>query len=465
MRESAIASCCSASACAPSARRRRVDRRVSRTGRRMIAAATADHFAWQRLALLTDTFGNRLSGSQALEDAIAWAAAEMAKDGLDDGPDGPGEGPALGPRRRVARADRAAPSAAADARASASRASARRPTASRPTCSSSTASPSSSARSAEARGRSSLFNAPYQGYGQTVAYRTNGASQAAEARRARDARALGRPRRPPHAAHRHADLSRGRAEDSRRGDHRRRRRSGSRAWRRAASACVSRLKMGAEMLARRRLGQRDRRTPRPREARRDRRRRRATSTRGMSAPAPATTAAAAVAAWEVARLLKQLDLRPRRTDPRRAVHQRGERPARRARLPGRAIAPIARPARADDRVRPGVFAPSGSASARNETARAQVAAIAALLRADWRHARRAVGRRRRHRPQRRGGPDPGDVARSGRRRSTSLHPPHRGRHRRQDRPDGPGQVRRRDGGDDVRRGRHAAALRRVAGHA
>jgi len=35
-------------------------------------------------------------------------------------------------------------------------------------------------RSGEARGRIVLFNAPYRGYGQTVAYRTNGASQAAQ---------------------------------------------------------------------------------------------------------------------------------------------------------------------------------------------------------------------------------------------------------------------------------------------
>ena len=51
---------------------------------RIIAAATANDFAWQRLAYLTDTFGNRLSGSQSLEDAIKWAAAEMEKDGLEN---------------------------------------------------------------------------------------------------------------------------------------------------------------------------------------------------------------------------------------------------------------------------------------------------------------------------------------------------------------------------------------------
>ena len=51
---------------------------------RIIAAATADSFAWQRLARLTDTFGHRLSGSQSLEQAIDWVLAEMRRDGLDN---------------------------------------------------------------------------------------------------------------------------------------------------------------------------------------------------------------------------------------------------------------------------------------------------------------------------------------------------------------------------------------------
>jgi carboxypeptidase Q len=50
---------------------------------RLIAESMSNRFAWERLALLGDTFGNRLSGSQALEDAIRWAVAEMKKDGLD----------------------------------------------------------------------------------------------------------------------------------------------------------------------------------------------------------------------------------------------------------------------------------------------------------------------------------------------------------------------------------------------
>jgi carboxypeptidase Q len=51
---------------------------------RLIAAATADDFAWQRLAELTDTFGHRLSGSESLELAGKWAAAAMTLDGLDN---------------------------------------------------------------------------------------------------------------------------------------------------------------------------------------------------------------------------------------------------------------------------------------------------------------------------------------------------------------------------------------------
>src|SRR5687767_9711930 len=50
---------------------------------RLIHAATADDFAWRRLAELTDTYGHRLSGSENLERAIAWAAETMKRDGLE----------------------------------------------------------------------------------------------------------------------------------------------------------------------------------------------------------------------------------------------------------------------------------------------------------------------------------------------------------------------------------------------
>jgi carboxypeptidase Q len=51
---------------------------------RLIGEALSDRFAWERLALLGDTFGHRLSGSDALEDTIRWAAEEMKKDGLEN---------------------------------------------------------------------------------------------------------------------------------------------------------------------------------------------------------------------------------------------------------------------------------------------------------------------------------------------------------------------------------------------
>jgi len=51
---------------------------------KLIAESLSSRFAWERLALLGDTFGHRLSGSQALEDAIRWAIAEMKKDGLEN---------------------------------------------------------------------------------------------------------------------------------------------------------------------------------------------------------------------------------------------------------------------------------------------------------------------------------------------------------------------------------------------
>jgi carboxypeptidase Q len=51
---------------------------------KLIQAAMADQFAWNRLAELTDTYGQRLSGSDNLNRAIAWAVETMKKDGLEN---------------------------------------------------------------------------------------------------------------------------------------------------------------------------------------------------------------------------------------------------------------------------------------------------------------------------------------------------------------------------------------------
>jgi carboxypeptidase Q len=51
---------------------------------RLIKAATADDFAWRRLAELTDTFGARLSGSPNLTRAVQWSVQTMKADGLEN---------------------------------------------------------------------------------------------------------------------------------------------------------------------------------------------------------------------------------------------------------------------------------------------------------------------------------------------------------------------------------------------
>jgi carboxypeptidase Q len=51
---------------------------------RLTGEALSSDFAWQRLALLGDTYGNRLSGSPNLDAAIKWAVEEMKKDGLEN---------------------------------------------------------------------------------------------------------------------------------------------------------------------------------------------------------------------------------------------------------------------------------------------------------------------------------------------------------------------------------------------
>ena len=52
--------------------------------RRIIDESRSSTFAWDRLAELGDTFGNRLSGSENLDAALRWAADQMRQDGLED---------------------------------------------------------------------------------------------------------------------------------------------------------------------------------------------------------------------------------------------------------------------------------------------------------------------------------------------------------------------------------------------
>ncbi|MEZ5285723.1 MAG: hypothetical protein R2712_13135 [Vicinamibacterales bacterium] len=145
---------------------------------RLIEAAQADQFAWERLAELTDTYGARLTGSDNLTRAIAWAADTMKKDGLDRVRTEPvqvarwvrgresleitepphHEIPLIGLGGSVATPPEGIE---AEVLVVGSADELRR-------------------RAADARGRIVLFDVPFTDYGQTVMYRTNGARMAAE---------------------------------------------------------------------------------------------------------------------------------------------------------------------------------------------------------------------------------------------------------------------------------------------
>ena len=145
----------------------------------LIKESQSSDFAWQRLAELTDTFGHRLSGSGALEKAIDWAVAEMQKDGLENVRKEPvmvpkwvrgreslelvepiaqslpmlGLGNSVGTPPEGLEADVLVVN---DFKAL-------------------------EARAGDAKGKIVLFNAPFTNYGETVVYRSTGPSRAAAA--------------------------------------------------------------------------------------------------------------------------------------------------------------------------------------------------------------------------------------------------------------------------------------------
>jgi carboxypeptidase Q len=145
---------------------------------RLLREAQADQFAWNRLAELTDTFGNRLSGSENLARAIAWAVETMKKDGLEN---------VHTERAMVPKWVRGRESLTIIDP----------PLHSIPMLGlgGSVATPPEgieadvivvknfeelTARAGEVRGKIVLYNAPYASYGQTNVYRTTGASRAAQ---------------------------------------------------------------------------------------------------------------------------------------------------------------------------------------------------------------------------------------------------------------------------------------------
>jgi carboxypeptidase Q len=145
---------------------------------RIIDAAMKDSAAWNRIAEFTDTFGNRLSGTDNLERAIDWVLAKMKADGLENVR---GE-PVMVPHwvRGAESLDLVTP---------------RRKPMTMLGLGMSVATPAGgitapvlvvnsfddlTKHAAEAKGKIVLFDVPFTEYGQTVAYRGGGASAAAK---------------------------------------------------------------------------------------------------------------------------------------------------------------------------------------------------------------------------------------------------------------------------------------------
>lgn len=146
---------------------------------RLIDAALKDSSAWNRIAELTDTFGHRLSGSDALERAIDWTMDKMRADGLENVR---GE-PVMVPHwvRGMESAELVTPRRASLAMLG---------------LGGSVGTPAGGitapvlivtsfadlqSRSDQAKGKIVLFDVPFTEYGQTVPYRRDGATAAARA--------------------------------------------------------------------------------------------------------------------------------------------------------------------------------------------------------------------------------------------------------------------------------------------
>ena len=146
---------------------------------RLIGAALSDAAAWRRLAALTDTFGPRLSGSRSLEDAIQWAIREMQRDGLEQ----VRAEPVMVPRwvRGRERLEITVPYPTGLVMLGLGNSVGTPPDGLDAELLVVSGFDELERRSAEAAGRIVLFNVPYVDYSTTVVYRTNGPSRAARA--------------------------------------------------------------------------------------------------------------------------------------------------------------------------------------------------------------------------------------------------------------------------------------------
>ncbi len=144
----------------------------------IIAAALSDSAAYDRLALLTDKFGHRLSGSASLEQALDWIIGEMRRDGLANVR---GE-PVLVPRwvRGSESAELVQPRPLKLRMLGLGGSVATPPAGITAPVLVVTSFDELTAKGAEASGRIVLFDVPFTNYGATVQYRSRGPVEAAK---------------------------------------------------------------------------------------------------------------------------------------------------------------------------------------------------------------------------------------------------------------------------------------------
>jgi carboxypeptidase Q len=144
---------------------------------RLIGEALGTPFAWQRLSVLTDTIGNRLSGTPALDRAIQWAIEEMKRDGLEN----VHTEPVMVPKwvRGVESAEIVEPTRQPMVMLGLGDSVGTRPEGIQAEVLAVRSFEELEAKPAAARGRIVFFNAPFTNYGETVRFRSSGPSRAA----------------------------------------------------------------------------------------------------------------------------------------------------------------------------------------------------------------------------------------------------------------------------------------------
>lgn len=147
------------------------------TAAKIIAEATSSTFAWERLAVLTDSAGHRLSGSPQLDIAIRWALDEMKKDGLEN----VRADPVMVPKwvRGAESAEIVSPARHQIVMLGLGGSVATAPAGIEAPTLVVSSFDDLDAKAAAAKGRIVVFNVPFTTYGQTVQYRSTGASRAA----------------------------------------------------------------------------------------------------------------------------------------------------------------------------------------------------------------------------------------------------------------------------------------------